>query len=73
MDFNKCMCKQVSSREWYTEAVSKQSNPAAPFDQGFHVLLNLAAGGNFCGQPDNNTVFPQRLYVDYITVHVEST
>jgi beta-glucanase (GH16 family) len=41
----------------------------APFDQRFHALLNLAVGGNWPGSPNNATVFPQRMEVDYVRVY----
>ncbi|MEM9933041.1 MAG: choice-of-anchor D domain-containing protein [Bacteroidota bacterium] len=40
----------------------------APFDQNFHIILNLAVGGNLPGSPDASTVFPQEMVVDYIRV-----
>jgi len=33
-----------------------------------HVLINLAVGGKWPGPPDDSTVFPARLKVDYIRV-----
>lgn len=41
----------------------------APFDQPFHLILNLAVGGAWPGPPDANTVFPQRMTVDYVRVY----
>lgn len=41
----------------------------APFDQRFHVLLNVAVGGNWPGNPDASTTFPQRMEVDYVRVY----
>ena len=38
------------------------------FDHPFFVILNLAVGGNFTGSPED-TVFPQRLLVDYVRVY----
>ncbi|MEX1189539.1 MAG: glycoside hydrolase family 16 protein [Bacteroidia bacterium] len=40
-----------------------------PFDQEFHMILNLAVGGNLPGNPDNTTTFPQNLFVDYVRVY----
>jgi beta-glucanase (GH16 family) len=40
----------------------------APFDQQFHMILNLAIGGNFLGNPDATTPFPRQLLVDYVRV-----
>ncbi len=41
----------------------------APFDQAFHLILNLAVGGNLPGAPDETTVFPQEMVVDYVRVY----
>jgi beta-glucanase (GH16 family) len=41
----------------------------APFNQRFHLLLNLAVGGNWPGHPDATTSFPQSLAVDYVRVY----
>lgn len=56
-------CYQTQS-VWETEG---GRNPA-PFDQEFHLLLNLAVGGRFPGNPDNSTEFPCRMVVDYVEV-----
>ncbi|MEN8202158.1 MAG: family 16 glycosylhydrolase [Bacteroidota bacterium] len=40
----------------------------APFDKQFHLLVNLAVGGNWPGSPDGSTSFPQELVLDYIRV-----
>ena len=41
----------------------------APFDQEFHLLLNLAVGGHFVGNPDATTELPQKFLVDYVRVY----
>jgi len=49
---------------------SSGPNPfAAPFDRPFHLILNLAIGGNWPGPPDATTAFPQSLIVDYVRVY----
>ena len=40
-----------------------------PFDESFYILLNLAIGGNFLPPPDEDTVFPQTMQVDYVRVY----
>jgi beta-glucanase (GH16 family) len=40
-----------------------------PFDQDFHVILNVAVGGNLPGNPDFTTQFPQTMEVDYVRVY----
>jgi beta-glucanase (GH16 family) len=41
----------------------------APFDQRFHLVLNVAVGGNLSGNPDASTKFPQQMQVDYVRVY----
>ncbi|WP_339617725.1 family 16 glycosylhydrolase [uncultured Gilvimarinus sp.] len=41
----------------------------APFDQNFHMLLNVAVGGNWPGAPDGSASFPQTMEVDYVRVY----
>jgi beta-glucanase (GH16 family) len=53
-----------TQNNWY----STGQNYPAPFDQRFHILLNVAVGGNWPGSPDQTTIFPQRMTVDYVRV-----
>lgn len=41
----------------------------APFDQPFHLILNLAVGGQWPGAPNDGTAFPQQFVVDYVRVY----
>jgi len=41
------------------------------FDHPFFLLLNLAVGGDWPGAPDNSTVFPQQMLVDYVRVYAK--
>jgi len=54
--------------EWHTDG----GNYPAPFDQRFHIILNVAVGGNWPGTPDYNTHFPQIMQVDYVRVYQKS-
>ncbi len=38
------------------------------FHQEFFFIFNVAVGGNWPGNPDNTTIFPQQMKVDYIRV-----
>jgi len=40
-----------------------------PFDQDFHFLLNVAVGGNWPGNPNAFTQFPQIMEVEYVRVY----
>jgi beta-glucanase (GH16 family) len=41
----------------------------APFDQRFYLVLNLAVGGQFLGNPNDTTPFPSQFVVDYARVY----
>jgi beta-glucanase (GH16 family) len=48
----------------------KDRNPwPAPFDKSFYIIMNLAVGGNFLGDPDAQTLLPQEMQVDYVRVY----
>ncbi len=39
------------------------------FDHPFFMILNLAVGGGWPGNPDNTSVFPQTMMIDYVRVY----
>ncbi|HEY6334144.1 MAG TPA: glycoside hydrolase family 16 protein, partial [Blastocatellia bacterium] len=43
---------------------------AWPFDRGpMFIILNLAVGGGWPGNPDSSTVFPSSMLVDYVRIY----
>jgi beta-glucanase (GH16 family) len=40
-----------------------------PFNEQFYFILNLAIGGQWPGNPDTTTYFPQWMIVDYVRVY----
>lgn len=56
---------------WYsaTEGQGEVTYPA-PFDQPFYIILNLAVGGNWPGNPDETTdIANSAYYIDYVKVY----
>ena len=49
--------------------VSEQTTKPYPFNERFHMILNIAVGGNWPGNPDSTTEFPQTMSVDYVRVY----
>src|SRR5262249_43128494 len=39
------------------------------FDQSFFMILNLAVGGNFDGDPKSDAILPATMLVDYVRVY----
>lgn len=62
---------------WYVDGNLYQTRTPADlppgsewvFDHPHFILLNLAVGGFWPGDPDASTVFPQKMYVDYVRVY----
>ncbi len=58
--------------DWFTKRTGfgEVSYPA-PFDQPFYIILNLAVGGNWPGNPDETTLFDENseLRIDYVKVY----
>jgi len=63
---NNVLYQTQTSDDWFTTG---SDNPAAPFNHDFHMILNVAVGGNLPGAPDETTVFPQTMEVDYVRVY----
>ncbi|NNF15907.1 MAG: family 16 glycosylhydrolase [Gammaproteobacteria bacterium] len=69
---------QQGSIRWYIDDVlysvktswySTNGPFPAPFDVDFHLLLNLAVGGNLPGNADGSTIFPMDFEIDYVRVY----
>ena len=57
----------LNSNQWFSSADT--GNNRAPFDNQFHILLNVAVGGNWPGSPNASADYPQTLEVDYVRVY----
>lgn len=63
----------TNSIKWYRDNIeyyTLNTTPAdlAEFDEKFFFIFNVAVGGNWPGNPDATTVFPQKMVVDYVRV-----
>lgn len=55
--------------EFYVDDVSVQNYDIREIDcfrKPQYILVNLAIGGDWPGEPDENTIFPQRYEIDWI-------
>ena len=60
--------------KWFVDDVQFHSasitnNELSEFHKEFFLLLNLAVGGNWPGNPNSSTVFPQKMLIDYVRVY----
>lgn len=59
-----------ASIQWYVDSMRYYSvTKSIPFDQRFYLILNVAVGGNWPGNPNEFTIFPQVMAVDYVRVY----
>ena len=64
-----------SSAGWYNyiwqgqEKGFQVANPNAPFDQAFYLIMNIAVGGNWPGEPDRDWTQDRKMLVDYVRVY----
>jgi beta-glucanase (GH16 family)/outer membrane protein assembly factor BamB len=63
---------------WYIDGIEKRRvttnvPPGSALPGKMYLLLNLAVGGSFPGNPDASTVFPSSLQVDYVRVYEKKT
>jgi beta-glucanase (GH16 family) len=56
----------VDGTLYYTFTPNLVTPYAYPFNNPFYAILNVAVGGDFDGNPDATTVFPQTMQVDYV-------
>ncbi len=61
---------RVKNTSWHTDSPLGAGNPAAPFDQPFYIVINLAVGGNYDGgvRPDPSFT-SAAMEVDYVRVY----
>ncbi|MBL6444738.1 glycoside hydrolase family 16 protein [Fulvivirga sp. 29W222] len=63
----------ATSITWYVDDVQFNVVDTTPtelseFQNDFFFIFNVAVGGNWPGSPDANTIFPQKMIVDYVRV-----
>ncbi|MCC7245712.1 MAG: glycoside hydrolase family 16 protein [Saprospiraceae bacterium] len=60
----------VDGKVFNTFKNRREGVDAWPFDRAFHLLLNVAVGGNWGGKKGvDNAAFPQRMLIDYVRIY----
>jgi len=49
--------------------IANGMNSTEEFHRPFYIILNLAVGGNWPGNPDGTTSFPDTMCIDYVRVY----
>lgn len=60
----------VDDKHYFTFKNEKTGPDVWPFNKRFHILLNVAVGGNWGGKMGvDDSVFPRQMLVDYVRVY----
>ncbi|MBB1193407.1 glycoside hydrolase family 16 protein [Flavobacterium sp. SOK18b] len=59
----------VDAKLVYTFQPELKNQAIWPYNQPFYFIINMAIGGNFGGPEVDDTIFPQKFYIDYIKVY----
>lgn len=63
----------LDGKKYWDANISNGINGTSEFHQPFFILLNMAVGGNWPGNPDGTSVFPDTMFVDYVRVYQLTT
>jgi beta-glucanase (GH16 family) len=58
----------VDDNLYVNGSIANVTSGTYPFNLPFFFIFNVAVGGDWPGAPDNTTIFPQRMFVDYVRV-----
>jgi beta-glucanase (GH16 family) len=59
----------VDGNQYWQGNIAGNINSTDEFHAPFFIILNLAVGGAWPGNPDNTTQFPDTMFVDYVRVY----
>jgi beta-glucanase (GH16 family) len=60
----------VDQKKYFSFANEHSGYAGWPYEQPFHLLLNLAIGGDWGGQKGvDDAIFPQQMLVDYVRIY----
>jgi beta-glucanase (GH16 family) len=60
----------ADNKKYYTYQNPKTDGASWPFDRDQYLILNLAIGGAWGGTKGiDDTIFPQRFYIDYVRIY----
>jgi beta-glucanase (GH16 family) len=65
---------EAGKMRWYIDdSLYFSAAHGQPFDKRFYLILNVAVGGSWPGNPNASTPFPNDMVVDYARVYQKST
>lgn len=68
LEWNEESLKWLVDGEEYA-SMSILEEEFSEFQKAFFILFNIAVGGTHAGRPDDTTVFPQYMHIDWVRVY----
>jgi len=62
----------LDGMKYHAVCIADSVNSTAEFHKPFYIILNLAIGGNWPKNPDETTIFPDTVFIDYVRVFQKS-
>jgi beta-glucanase (GH16 family) len=59
----------LDGTQYWSGNIANNINNTNAFHEPFYILLNMAVGGTWPGNPDGTSVFPDTMYIDYVRVY----
>ena len=70
IEWNEKRIKWLLDGKKYLEGnIIHDQNNTDEFQKPFYIILNVAIGGSWPGNPDNTTLFPDTMKIDYVRVY----
>lgn len=63
----------LDGQKFWEANIANGINSTSEFHQPFFLLLNIAIGGSWPGNPDSTSEFPDTMFVDYVRVYQQVT
>ncbi len=57
----------LDGEQYHAENITSEHKSGLHSD--FFIILNCAVGGNWPGSPSESTIFPQKMYIDWVRVY----
>jgi len=57
----------LDGNQYHAENITDENK--SELHDNFFIIMNCAAGGNWPGNPSQSTIFPQKMYIDWVRVY----
>jgi beta-glucanase (GH16 family) len=62
----------LDGKSYFKRSIKNNKRSTEEFHKPMYIILNLAIGGGWPGNPDATTQFPDTVFVDYVRVYQQA-